>query len=117
MSYIKEADNPKEKAFISHLYIGNAPISADAYELILKEASKGGKGGFALRYDSTPMTMFNPQGVYNKPFYNRLQKLTPKEQVKEINHWMRSIYHKARPSYIDNGQVFIPRPLLVKIGN
>lgn len=104
--------DPIEQAYYRHLYEANEPISIDSYKLILQEAAKN-NGKFALRYDSSPMGMFNPQGVYEEEFYNSLQSLTPKEQVKSINDWMRSYYPQARPAYLKNGEVMIPRPLLM----
>lgn len=107
-----DEENPIEKAFFKHLYEANEPLSADSYKLVLQEAAKD-NGRFALRYDSSPMGMFNPQGVYENEFYNSLQSLAPREQVNAINTWMKSYYPKARSSYLKNGKVMIPRPLLM----
>ncbi len=64
-------------------------------------------------YDSSPMGMFNPQGVYEEAFYESLLPLTPKEQVSTINNWMKEWYPNARPAYLENNEVKIPRPLLM----
>ena len=112
ITYFMNETDPIEQAYYRHQYEANEPLSVDSYKLILQEAAKD-NGKFALRYDSSPMGMFNPQGVYGEEFYNSLQSLTPKEQVKAINDWMRSYYPKARPAYLKNGKVMIPRPLLM----
>lgn len=108
-------ENPIEREFQKHLYDANEPLSVDSYKTILQEAAKD-NSRFALRYDSSPMGMFNPQGVYEEEFYNSLQSLTPKEQVDAINKWMKSYYPKARLAYLKNGEVMIPRPLLMYKG-
>lgn len=110
--YMEEED-PIERSFYKHLYEANEPLSTDAYKFMLQEAAKD-NGRFALRYDSSPMGLFNPQGFYENAFYESLLPLSSEEQVNAINRWMRSYYPKARPAYLKDGEVMIPRPFLMK---
>ena len=107
-----EDKDPLEIAHQRYLLDNNQPLTEDSYMFILKRAAKGDKGGVELRYDSTPMGLFQEQGQVYKDFHNTLLKMSPIEQVKAINNWMHSVYPKARPAYLKDGQVMIPRPLL-----
>ena len=83
----------------------------DSYSMMLNMAKKG---KYDLRYDSSPMGVFNSQGVREKEFFNSLSELSPKEKVKAINDWLVKFNPEARPAYLKDGEVVIPRPLLKK---
>lgn len=112
--FIDEND-PIQKAYYRHLYNANEPLSTDSYKLMMQEAAKD-DGSFILRYDSSPMGLFNPQGFYENEFYESLLPLAPEEQVSTINKWIKGYYPEARPAYLKDGEVMIPRPLLMLKG-
>ena len=97
--------------FYSNLLNNNNPLSADSYKMMLDLARKG---KYSLRYDSAPMGLFNSQGVRQRDFYNSLLELNPEDKVEAINTWINNINPKARPAYLKDGEVIIPRPLLLK---
>lgn len=108
---IENATEPSVKAYYKHLLDNNNPLSVDSYKMILDMAKKG---RYDLRYDSAPMGLFNSQGVRQRDFYNSLLDMSINEQVDAINSWLKGINPKARPAYLQNGEVMIPRPLLFK---
>ena len=74
-----------------------ATLCLIVWVIIQEAANKNGR--FALRYDSSPMGMSNPQRVYEKIFYESLLPFLPKEQVNAINEWVTCSCPKARPAY------------------
>ena len=108
---IKTASDPAVKAYYQNLLNGNNPLSIDSYKMMMDLTKKG---KYALRYDSKPMGMFNSQGVKQRHVYEELQQMSPKEQVDAINNWLMTLNPKARPAYLQNGELMIPRPLLYK---
>ena len=52
--------------------------------------------------------------LIDRAFFNKLSDLPPKEQVKAINDWLVKFNPEARPAYLKDGEVVIPRPLLKK---
>lgn len=108
---IKTASDPAVKAYYQNLLNGNNPLSIDSYKMMMDLTKKG---KYALRYDSKPMGMFNSQGVKQRHVYEELQQMSPKEQVDAINNWLMALNPKARPAYLQNGELMIPRPLLYK---
>lgn len=111
MKKIENATEPSVKAYYKHLLDNNNPLSIDSYKMMLDMAKKG---RYDLRYDSAPMGLFNSQGVRQRDFYNNLLGMSINEQVDAINSWLKGINPKARPAYLQNGEVMIPRPLLFK---
>jgi len=97
--------------YYTNLLDNNNPLSVDSYSMMLNMAKKG---KYDLRYDSSPMGLFNSQGVREKEFFNSLSELSPKEKVKAINDWLVKFNPEARPAYLKDGEVVIPRPLLKK---
>lgn len=109
---LAKTTDPTISAYYSNLLNGNSPLSVDSYKMMLDMARKRKYG---LRYDSKPMGLFNSQGFYQKDFYESLQPLAPEKQVDAINSWIKGINPDARPAYLSNGEVLIPRPLLKKL--
>lgn len=114
-SYREILDDPKyssaDRNFIKELHRNNDPLSMDSYKQMLLMSKKG---KFDLTYDSTPMGFFNEQGNLDKGLYNRIKNLPPEQQVTEINTWIKSIDPHARLAYLKNGELQIPRLILVK---
>jgi hypothetical protein len=103
--------DPELLKYYQDILNGNNPLSTDSYSMMLSMARKG---KYDLRYDSTPMGLFNALGVREREFYNSLSDLSAKEKVEAINEWLAKFNSEARPAYLKDGEVLIPRPLLKK---
>lgn len=103
--------DPELLEYYKDILNGNNPLSTDSYSMMLSMARKG---KYNLRYDSTPMGLFNALGVREREFYNSLSNLSAKEKVEAINEWLAKFNPEARPAYLKDGEILIPRPLLKK---